>query len=68
MTSARGRYQAKVKYLKDRIGVLQRRMNKNLNDHKLVEQIAIKQSHLRVEMKLYERKIQIINERYGNAA
>ncbi len=66
--SARDLYQNRIRGIRDKIGSLQRRMNKYLHNPTIVEGIEIKQSHLRVEMKLLEKKIQIINERYGNAA
>ncbi len=66
--SARDLYQNRVRGLKNKIEELQRNMNNQLDNPARVEQIAMKQSILRVEMKLYEKKIQMINERYGNAA
>ncbi len=67
--STRELYQHRVDCLRKKIESLQRSMNKYANDnHEKIEYISIKQSITRVEMKIYERKIQIINERYGKAA
>ncbi len=66
--SARALYQNRIRGLKNKIEELQRNMNNQLGNAERVEQIAMKQSILRVEMKLYEKKIEMINERYGNAA
>jgi hypothetical protein len=68
ISSARDLFQLRADGLRIQIEKLQRTMNKHLNNGRCIREIEKKQSRLRVDMKIYERKILIIDQKFKRKA